>query len=51
MLYLKSCTKWRGDMYEDKDSYGAFHQCLQCGLIRDLGRAVDAAHQAAPSRS
>ena len=36
MLYLKSCTKCGGDMYEDKDSYGAFHQCLQCGLIRDL---------------
>ena len=36
MLYLKSCTKCGGDMYEDKDSYGAFHQCLQCGLMRDL---------------
>ena len=36
MLYLKSCPKCQGDMYEEKDSYGAFHQCLQCGLIKDL---------------
>ena len=36
MLYLKSCQKCQGDMYEEKDSYGAFHQCLQCGFIKDL---------------
>ena len=36
MLYLKSCPKCRGDMHLDKDHYGAFIYCLQCGLNRDL---------------
>jgi hypothetical protein len=36
MLYLKSCPKCHGDMYLEKDNYGAFRQCLQCGLIRDM---------------
>ncbi len=36
MLFLKSCPKCQGDMYLEKDSYGAFHQCLQCGMIKDL---------------
>jgi hypothetical protein len=36
MLYLKSCTRCKGDMYLDKDGYGAFISCLQCGFTRDL---------------
>lgn len=36
MLYLKSCKKCGGDMYQEKDTYGHFRQCLQCGLVQDL---------------
>jgi DNA-directed RNA polymerase subunit M/transcription elongation factor TFIIS len=36
MLYLKSCKKCGGDMYQERDTYGHFRQCLQCGLVQDL---------------
>ena len=36
MLQLKSCPKCNGDMFTDRDNYGHFRQCLQCGLIKDL---------------
>ena len=36
MLYLKSCSKCHGDMYLDKDLFGSFRQCLQCGKIEDI---------------
>jgi len=36
MLFLKSCQRCQGDMYLEKDPFGSFHQCLQCGHIKDL---------------
>ena len=36
MFYFKSCPKCRGDMYQDRDYYGSFRKCLQCGLILEL---------------
>jgi len=36
MIHLKSCPKCHGDMYLDKDAYGSFRQCLQCGFMKDL---------------
>ena len=36
MLYLKGCPRCHGDLYLDRDSHGAFRQCLQCGFIQDL---------------
>ncbi len=47
MLYLKSCPKCHGDMYLEKDSYGVFRQCLQCGLVRDLDAPMTSVAQAA----
>ena len=35
MLYLKSCPRCSGDMYLDRDYYGAFKECLQCGFVAD----------------
>ena len=35
MIFFKACSKCRGDMYFDRDIYGAFVQCFQCGLIKD----------------
>ena len=53
MVYLKSCPKCRGDMYLEKDNYGAYRQCLQCGLVRDFGElavALTPAVAFAPAR-
>ena len=36
MLYVKSCPKCHGDMFLERDTYGPYQQCLQCGLIKDM---------------
>ncbi|MFQ6026421.1 MAG: hypothetical protein ACE5Q6_02775 [Dehalococcoidia bacterium] len=36
IFYFKSCSKCNGDMYLDRDAYGEFRKCLQCGQIQDL---------------
>ena len=36
MFYLKACPKCQGDMYQEKDLYGTFLECLQCGLMKDV---------------
>lgn len=36
MLLLKSCPKCKGDVVEERDHYGSYRQCLQCGCLRDM---------------
>lgn len=36
MLRLKSCPKCRGDLDENKDIYGPYIHCLQCGQYMDI---------------
>lgn len=36
MFYFKACPKCRGDMYVDRDAYGSFRKCIQCGLIDEV---------------
>ena len=31
MMWLKSCLKCHGDLYESRDHYGRYVTCLQCG--------------------
>lgn len=31
MLWFKRCPKCEGDLYLDRDMYGPFVACLQCG--------------------
>ena len=31
MLWLKSCPRCHGDLYEVRDHYGLYVACLQCG--------------------
>ena len=33
MLYLKGCPRCEGDIYADRDEYGEYRQCLQCGFV------------------
>ena len=46
MIYLKSCRKCGGDMYQVKDDYGAYRQCLQCGFVHDMVKKSPEALQA-----
>lgn len=36
MLKLKSCPKCKGDLLIDKDMYGWYEQCIQCGYQHSL---------------
>ena len=36
MYLLKQCPKCNGDLVTDRDQYGDFVSCLQCGLCRDI---------------
>jgi hypothetical protein len=42
MLRPKSCPKCKtGDIGVDKDQYGWYEYCIQCGYIRDLVSIVE----------
>lgn len=36
MLRLKDCPRCKGDILIDRDHFGWYEQCLQCGYQRDL---------------
>ena len=36
MLYFKPCPRCRGDMKLDRDLYGSYKLCLQCGYMIDI---------------
>ena len=36
MFWLKRCPRCSGDLYSDRDQYGDYVSCLQCGLTRDV---------------
>ena len=36
MFWFKLCPRCSGDLFEDRDQYGKFISCMQCGLIRDM---------------
>ena len=48
MILFKSCPRCHGDLYDDKDYYGPFIICVQCGFHRDPEKRNprDAGHQA-----
>ena len=37
-LYLKSCPRCKGDMNSNRDMYGEYRLCLQCGNSVDIPR-------------
>ena len=39
MLDLKSCPRCKGDMHTNRDFYGEYRECLQCGHMQDTERA------------
>jgi ssDNA-binding Zn-finger/Zn-ribbon topoisomerase 1 len=40
MLKFKSCPKCRGDILLDRDEWGWYEQCIQCGYLRDVPGVV-----------
>ena len=36
MFLLKQCPRCNGDLSTDRDQYGQFISCLQCGLCEDI---------------
>ena len=35
-LFLKACPRCRGDVHVNRDVYGTYRECLQCGHIVDI---------------
>ena len=44
MFYFKACTKCRGDLTLEKDAYGDYLKCMQCGKLIDVEVAVHGHH-------
>ena len=36
MFYFKACPKCQGDQTLEKDAYGEFKKCLQCGTLIEV---------------
>ena len=36
MIYFGACPKCHGDVTLNRDGYGRFLSCLQCGLLQDV---------------
>ncbi len=36
MFWLKCCPRCKGDLFEQRDQFGSFFTCIQCGLSRDV---------------
>ena len=39
MLELRACPRCHGDLHTNRDIYGSYRQCLQCGYMRDIPEA------------
>ena len=48
MFIFRACSRCRGDIYLDRDIYGDYKKCMQCGLMqyienRDRAKILKAA--------
>ena len=50
MFRLKGCPRCEGDILLDRDEYGWYEHCLQCGYQRDLQDIVEVQQQAKSER-
>lgn len=54
MMYLKSCPRCKaGDLYIEKDWFGPYVLCLQCGYMKDIkepAKPTPASTQAKPQK-
>ena len=47
MLYAKACPRCTGDVKLDRDNYGVYAKCLQCGFNRDFKTKRDVSEYSA----
>ncbi len=47
MLYSKACPRCTGDVKLDRDNFGVYAKCLQCGFNRDFKTRRDVAEYSA----
>ena len=40
-MRLKSCPRCKGNLILERDQYGWYEQCMQCGHISDLKNMVE----------
>jgi len=45
MLKLKGCPKCKGDILLDRDHYGWYEYCIQCGHNRDMESTIQVLEQ------
>ena len=45
MYRLKNCPRCSGDLFLDRDEYGWFEMCIQCGHMRSMS-CVESDHAA-----
>lgn len=36
MLRLKACPRCKGDVHANRDMYGHYNECMQCGHMQDI---------------
>jgi len=41
MLWFKQCPRCQGDLHNDRDTYGHYVACLQCGYYLPDGEVAD----------
>ena len=39
MIFFKACPRCSGDMHVNRDIYGDYKECLNCGNMQDLESA------------
>lgn len=40
-IYLKTCPRCNGDMNSNRDIYGEYRLCIQCGHMIDIQRPTN----------
>ena len=38
LIYLKLCPRCQGDIHVNRDMYGEYKECLQCGYMEDIDK-------------
>ena len=49
-LRLKSCPRCKGDIVIDRDQWGWYEECIQCGYLHDLRNVVEVKQVVAQQR-
>ncbi len=49
MFWLRSCPRCQGDFYQDRDTFGYYLRCLQCGHEIQLLKMLESEQQLSPS--